>query len=424
MSLPACDHIDATWLSQRQPLQRLGATELELLAQQTPVLHAAQGECLIEIGSLDERALYLVRGKLRVVAEDGRPMVITERDPRALEPISQLTPHHYDVFCASDALYCWVPSAVLQRINRQQSGTSLQLEDWCLPPAVAENRLFQRIYQALLDDQLLLPLLPDVAVRLRNIVAGGGQVDDRERLFFSDPALAVWLLRCANSPVFAATQPVGGVHEACERLGPDLLNRFVIPRVTGKLFTSHTPFTKKRMIDLWKHSTEVASVCHVLAREHAGFDPEHAMLLGLVHDIGMLPIIVFSDLHPHLVPGRQQLDELIRDLHGTLGALLMHKWNFPEEFVRVAEEADDWYRDPTPTADYSDIVLLAQLHSFIGKQLNEQTPPLENASLPHLHEVPAFHKLGFAELDPHHSSAILSRARQDFHELKHLLIAS
>ena len=42
---------------------------------------------------------------------------------------------------------------------------------------------------------------------------------------------------------------------------------------------------------LWAHSIEVAATSQVLARSVTHLDPEEALLAGLLHDIGALPIL-------------------------------------------------------------------------------------------------------------------------------------
>ncbi len=423
MTTTPYSYIDAQWLHRRRPLSQLTKSEVGALAVTTEVHVAKTGDCLIELGSLDDRALYLVHGKLRLVAEDGRETTLEEHDERVLDPVSHLTPHHYDVFCLSDIRYIWVSNKVLDNITRRQRHYEEYMEEQYLPEAMVSNRFFQLIHQALLDDKLDLPPLPDVAIRVRNIMAAGGHDGDLERLLISDPALAAALIKIANSPVFYQQAPVVTAREAILRVGKDVVRDYVILHATEHLFTSHAPYTRKRMVDLWKHSTEVAAVSYNIAKDMPGFDPDRALLMGLLHDIGMLPVIIYADRYPHLVRDEQTFDDLLCDLHSDLGALMMAKWHFPRDFVAVAREAENWRRNPSPVPDYCDIVMVAQLHSFIGKKLNEETPPLKEKDIPHINEVPAFRKLGFSEQNPEHSYEIITRAKNDLHELKHLLIA-
>lgn len=63
--------------------------------------------------------------------------------------------------------------------------------------------------------------------------------------------------------------------------------------------------------------------------------------------------------------------------------------------------------------DYVDLVVVAQLHAFVG------TPAM--ARLPRLDLVPAFHKLALGKLTPRHSIGILENAREQIRELRDLL---
>jgi hypothetical protein len=70
-------------------------------------------------------------------------------------------------------------------------------------------------------------------------------------------------------------------------------------------------------------------------------------------------------------------------------------------------------QDLNDKSDYVDLVVLAQLHAFIGTKRMQQ--------LPRLDLVPAFHKLALGKLTPRFSLHILENAKQNIQELQALL---
>ena len=102
----------------------------------------------------------------------------------------------------------------------------------------------------------------------------------------------------------------------------------------------------KKMMAIWKHSREVAALSFVLAKITPGFNPEHALLAGLLHDIGAIPIITYADKHPDILEEKCDLDLLINQLKGEVGAAILTKWNFSEDLVATAREAENWLRQP------------------------------------------------------------------------------
>jgi HD-like signal output (HDOD) protein len=147
------------------------------------------------------------------------------------------------------------------------------------------------------------------------------------------------------------------------------------------------------------------------------------MLLGLLHDIGMLPVLSYSEMFPEIASDPQTLAATIKKLHGDVGGLIMTKWNFPDDCAVVAREADDWHRDRNAEADYTDLVLVAQLLSFMGKQINKDTPPLEARVLPVLTELPAYRKLGLGGATAEDSLDVLHHAREEIAAAMQLLAA-
>jgi HD-like signal output (HDOD) protein len=93
--------------------------------------------------------------------------------------------------------------------------------------------------------------------------------------------------------------------------------------------------------------------------------------------------------------------------------MVLRKWAFPDYFVQVALHAEDWMEDISDAPDYIDLVVVAQLHAYVGSaKMN---------SLPRLDLVPAFHKLALGKLTPRHSIGVLEHARERIRELREML---
>jgi len=163
----------------------------------------------------------------------------------------------------------------------------------------------------------------------------------------------------------------------------------------------------------------VAAISYQLARVLGGFSPDRALLSGLVHDIGALPVLAVIESHSqsaNLSP--EGLTACINGLQGQVGAMVLRHWAFPDDLVTVALEAEDWERAAKPTgshgeADYCDLVLIAQLFSFMG------TPHI--AKYPSISAVPAFGRLMLGKLSPEETLTTLDDARHDIEDLKRMI---
>jgi HD-like signal output (HDOD) protein len=96
-----------------------------------------------------------------------------------------------------------------------------------------------------------------------------------------------------------------------------------------------------------------------------------------------------------------------------VGAMILEKWNFPSSLIEAAQSADDWLRDSTGEADYADLVIIAQLHSFIGSPMMPKIPRMD--------ELPAFRKLAGNGLTPKLSIDIIQEAKHEIEQVRALL---
>jgi len=135
------------------------------------------------------------------------------------------------------------------------------------------------------------------------------------------------------------------------------------------------------------------------------------MLGGLIHDIGTLPILVKAEQIPELANDDQALDEVISKLHASIGRLILEAWKFPQELVDVAASHEDLQRN-SPQVDYVDVVMVANLHSYIGSRHRHAGGNWSS--------IPAFAKLN---LTPDQSIKALEEAKDDMAEMKSVLAA-
>jgi putative nucleotidyltransferase with HDIG domain len=249
-----------------------------------------------------------------------------------------------------------------------------------------EQKLIDELLEDLENDQLVLPTLPEVALRVRDTLEDENMgLPEVAQVITSDTAVSARLIQIANSPLLRASRQIDTVELAVSRMGGDMVRNLVMSIVMEQMFQATSDATDKRLRDLWEHSTTVAAICHALANRFTELTPDQALLAGLVHDIGALPIIARAEDVPDLLRNTDMLDRITRQTHNEVGKKILAKWNFPGEIIRVAEFHDDVKYDSS-VADYTDVVIVANLQSYLGTnhRLNEID----------WNTVPAFKKLG------------------------------
>lgn len=266
-----------------------------------------------------------------------------------------------------------------------------------------------------LDDlnrnRVVLPTLPEVAVQVRKLVNDPASTDRQiSRLVGTDPALTARLLKVVNSPVYRSQAKIENIQTAVTRLGRQQVRNLVTALVMQQLYQAKgTQLTRQRLKTLWTHSAKVATLSYVLARRFTQLQPDQALLGGLIHDIGVLPILRRAEAYPELANDAEALEEVINRLHTIIGPFIMDEWNFSPELVAVTSQHEDLWRSEGPEVTYVDVVIVANLHSYLGTQhhLTEKD----------WSEIPAFAKLG---LTPEESISTIESARAELQELRSL----
>ena len=157
----------------------------------------------------------------------------------------------------------------------------------------------------------------------------------------------------------------------------------------------------------------MAAIACILARHTQTFDPGEAQLAGLLHDIGVVPVLHRAGKQPELSADANAVVAMASAQRATIGRQILRAWHFPQALVHAAVQAEDWWRDPTPEADLVDVVIVAQLLSFIGKKRIVDVPPVVR--------VPAFRKLLGDAVDPNTIMALLEEAREQITDVHNLL---
>lgn len=279
-----------------------------------------------------------------------------------------------------------------------------------------EDTLYNGCRRAFLNNTLKLPTIPDVALKIRRAInderANSAKIS---RVVQLDPAITARLVQISNSPLFRGRKKIESCPEALTRLGLRATQDIVTSLSLKSVFKARSPSIRRHMRDLWSHSSYVAAISAVLAHKTPGFDPDRAMLAGLIHDIGVVPVLTYADRNPLLrnCPS-EEMTQAVHRLRAVVGTMIMRKWNFPPDFDDVILNAENWHRDELPDPDYADIVIISQLHSFIGDISRVQ-------KLPQMDKLPAYRKLVSGRLDIDMSLNILDEANEEIRHIQLML---
>lgn len=224
----------------------------------------------------------------------------------------------------------------------------------------------ETLTQAIARDELELPSLPEVALRIRE-AAEEPEVSAQSlgAVVCEDPGLAARLLKVANSPLFRATRPIDDLNLAISRMGVQFAANLAAGMAMEQLFQATSDVVDRTLRRYWNQALEVAAIAAVLARTFTSLRADVASLAGLTHIVGVLPVLAWAEAHPGALSDSITLERVIDRTHGDLGSAILHSWGFPEEVARVPKRYRDFTRR-APRADYVDVVTVAYLQSLSG----------------------------------------------------------
>ncbi|MCF6251560.1 MAG: HDOD domain-containing protein [Methylococcaceae bacterium] len=216
-------------------------------------------------------------------------------------------------------------------------------------------------------NRLVLPTLPDVALKVRDAVAKGEvSSQDLAEMIVTDAALSARLMQVANSPLYRGTVEVNNIQMAVTRLGSTTIRTLITSLVMQQMFTPTTEVLEQYFRETWEQGVNVSAISRALAAFVPHLNPDEAMLAGLIHQIGKLPILMLVEDIPEFRDSPSRLNKLLEKAHPEIGKIIMNTWDFPEELKLVASEYINFERDSSEKADYVDLVQVAFLQSIAG----------------------------------------------------------
>lgn len=240
--------------------------------------------------------------------------------------------------------------------------------------------------EAIEKDRLVLPTLPEVALRVREAAEDPDvSIPVLVREISSDAALSARLIKVVNSPLLRTRQEITDLSMAVNRMGIAYTANLATGLAMAQMFQATSDIIDQRMRQVWARSTEVAGISHVLCRHYTRLKPDQATLGGLVHAIGVLPILSYAEEQDELLADPKSLELVIERIHPILGDRILQAWDFPTPLRHVPSEHLDFQRN-SPAVDYADIIQVALLQSLAGTD-----HPLAQIDTT---QVPAFAKLG------------------------------
>lgn len=210
----------------------------------------------------------------------------------------------------------------------------------------ADNALLTLLNEKLKNNLLVLPTLPEIAVKVRQAADDPDiNLASMAEVISKDPALAARMIKVANSAFLGRSIKVANLTQAVTRIGLSQVKNIATAMALEQLFVSHNQAVADAMKELWLDTMEVTCIAmaclkfYIVKHKHCNLNNDTMALAALVHRIGVLPILSEAERHPTVFAEPHYLQHAIRDFAADIGLAIVKSWQFAELFYPVVT---DW----------------------------------------------------------------------------------
>jgi HD-like signal output (HDOD) protein len=291
---------------------------------------------------------------------------------------------------------------------------SLISNDEATMPA-SESGAFQfvaELAQEVSKGRVELPSFPDVAVRVRRVLADEHVSNEQiARVVGSDAGLVARLLTLANSAALnRGGKIVSELKTAVNRIGHNNVRTAAVSFAIAQLRRANElRHIAKELEELWNEATMVAALAYAVGMRASKMNADECMLAGLLHNVGKIYILARANRHGNLFKDPTALAHVVRDWHANIGKAIVENWGFPPHLSEAIGEHESIDRR-VDQADVTDVLTVAVMMSgFVGHEADLEL---------NMQGVKAFWRLG---LDNEKCVHILNDCRDEIAALRSAL---
>jgi putative nucleotidyltransferase with HDIG domain len=249
------------------------------------------------------------------------------------------------------------------------------------PPTQAPVSLAARLEREIREGRVELPILPQAAVDVQELIARDAGLPAIVRAIEREPIVAAALVKYANAAVYAGLRDVTDLQQAIARLGLDSVRETVVSLSARAAFKADNPAQAKYYSTIWTHSLTTAVAARRLA-EFVSVPKETAFLAGLLHDIGRICVLRgittlrTRDPKGFVLPDNT-IGEFTDALHCAMGEVLCQAWNIPVEL----SDAIKRHHDVNLTEPKDTLAAVVQVADLMAAKIGASLHPEPNMKL-------------------------------------------
>jgi HD-like signal output (HDOD) protein len=253
-----------------------------------------------------------------------------------------------------------------------QASQSISSDETTIPsPSTSSAFAFvAELAQEVSKGRVELPSFPDVAVRVRKVLADENVSHEQiARVVGSEAGLAARVLTLANSAALNRSgKAVMDLKVAINRIGHNNVRTAAVSFAIAQLRRAgELRHIAQELEQLWKEATLVAALSYAVA-SRTQINADESMLAGLLHNVGKIYILARAHRHEALFKDAAAVGQVMRDWHANIGKAIVENWGFPQHISDAVGEHENVDRQ-VEHPDVTDVLTVASMmSSFMGHE--------------------------------------------------------
>ncbi|MGH1471439.1 MAG: HDOD domain-containing protein [Cellvibrionaceae bacterium] len=243
------------------------------------------------------------------------------------------------------------------------------------------QNFYHEVLDRVLNDELRLPSLPDVTMKVREAVAAENTTcESLTEIIAKDPGLTAYLVRAASSPVYRRAVPPTTLSEVVGLLGFAATNSLVMLHSIRSLVSFDNPVATKLFNHTWERLVVKTSVASFFCQhlKYRSIDQvQMAMLLTEVGSLSVLSAMLEGVKGEDITsPDTDVYFQMCRKYSKEIGCAVLKKWKIDETIISMLADCGNWEKTWEEKLNLLDIANLALYNTVLLTSKNPTLPEL------------------------------------------------
>lgn len=233
----------------------------------------------------------------------------------------------------------------------------------------SHNELLGILLERIERNTLVLPTLPGIALAVNDAVNDPDvSLANIADLIAKDAGMSARMIQVSNSALYAPRSKIETLTTAVTRIGLSRIKNIACSIAMEQLFFCQNDVVFDYFDRAWNNNVEVSSAAVAALAVYKERQPRHGLrpdtlaLMGLMHNIGVLPILTLADEYSDRLADPAFLDEAAAKLSKQIGVAIVEAWGFDSQYAVVIENWDNLDYQ-TEAIDHLDFVRIGAVYA-------------------------------------------------------------